>query len=78
MELVVAKVERSVDGFERLKVNVNLRSIDCLNIRLLTRGCQQLFLPILGSKIEKDLCNQKERLSQAIFNAKKLLSSDYY
>ena len=28
MELVVAKVERSVDGFERLKVNVNLMSID--------------------------------------------------
>ena len=42
MELVVAKVERSVDGFERLEVNVNLMSIDRLNIRLLTRGCQQL------------------------------------
>ena len=42
MELVVAKVERSVDGFERLKVNVNLMSIDRLNIRLLTRGSQQL------------------------------------
>ena len=32
MELVVAKVERSVDGFEGLKVNVNLMSIDCLNM----------------------------------------------
>ena len=42
MELVVAKVERSVDGFERLKVNVNLMLNDRLNIRLLTRGCQQL------------------------------------
>ena len=41
MELVVAKVERSVDGFERLKVNVNLMSFDRLNIRLLTRSWQQ-------------------------------------
>ena len=77
MELVVAKVERSVDGFERLKVNVNLRSIDFLNIRLLTRGCQQLFLPIFGSKMEKDLQPRRASISSN-FQCKKTQLSMFF
>ena len=79
MELVVTEVERSVDGFERLKVNVNLMSIDRLNIRLLTRGCQQLSIFYCSSSFSvtkwKRICSQEELLSQTIINAKKLLSS---